>query len=370
MQRSTRRPLTAVLLIAVLATAVILTACGQGSQPASSGQAEPQPAGADAGPRDSAAGDAGAGETQPAAFPVTIPHKFGQVEIPAQPTRVLTLGFSEQDPVLALGVKPIAVRYWFGDHPYAVWPWAQDELGDATPEVLQMPYGDLDFERIASLRPDLIVATHSGITAEEYERLAGIAPTLAQPGDYPDFGVPWQEQTLVIGRALGLEDLARQRVDEVEAAIAAARQAHPEFEGATVAWASPAGDGQYWAVGPNTPPLRFLFALGFRMRDELAQVIGDLDSAAISAEQLHLLDADVLIFQADSEEQRAALEADPLFQRLDAAAQGRVVWFVGYEDPVYGALSFSTVLSLPYALEHLVPQLAGALAGGAGAGGQ
>jgi len=47
-----------------------------------------------------------------------------------------------------------------------------------------------------------------------------------------------------------------------------------------------------------------------------------------------------------------------------------VVWFVGYEDPVYGALSFSTVLSLPYALEHLVPQLAGALAGGAGAGGQ
>lgn len=360
MHRTTHRPLPAAVLAAVLALSILLAACGQASQP--SPQAEPQP-----GTEETGARDAGADEpAQAAAFPVTIPHKFGQTEIPAQPGRVLTLGFSEQDPVLALGVKPVAVRYWFGDHPYAVWPWAQDELGDAAPEVLRMPYGELDFERIASLRPDLIVATHSGITAEEYERLSAMAPTLAQPGDYPDFGVPWQEQTLLIGRALGLEDLAQQRVDEVESAIAAAREAHPEFDGATVAWASPAGDGQIWAVGPNTPPLQFLFSLGFRMSDDLAQVIGDLDSAAISAEQLQLVDADVLIFQVDSEEQRAALEADPLFRRLDAAASGRVVWFVGYDDPVYGALSFSTVLSLPYAVEHLVPQLAAALAGGGG----
>lgn len=358
--RTRRRPIHAVLLAGILAVAMILAACGQ--------RAEPTPRDAGTQP---AAQEPGTGDTpQDAVFPVTTQHKFGQTEIPAQPNRVVTIGFSEQDPVLTLGVKPVAVRDWFGDQPNAVWPWAQDELGDATPEVLRMPYGELDFETIAALRPDLIVATHSGITAEEYEKLSLIAPTLAQPDDYPDFGVPWQVQTLLIGQALGLEELAWERVDQVEAAIAAARDAHPEFEGATIAWASPAGDGQYWAVGPNTPPLRFLTALGFRMTDQLAEVVGALDSAAISAEQMHLLDADVLIFHVGSEAERASLKGDPMFQRLDAAVSGRIVWFVGDDDPVYGALSFSTVLSLPYAVEHLVPQLAAALDAGPAAGGE
>ncbi len=49
------------------------------------------------------------------AFPVTIEHKFGSVTIPAEPQRVIALGYSEVDPILALGVKPIAVREWFGE---------------------------------------------------------------------------------------------------------------------------------------------------------------------------------------------------------------------------------------------------------------
>jgi hypothetical protein len=36
------------------------------------------------------------------AFPLTIPTKFGPVAIPREPGRVLTIGFSEQDPVLAV----------------------------------------------------------------------------------------------------------------------------------------------------------------------------------------------------------------------------------------------------------------------------
>lgn len=300
---------------------------------------------------------------QGAAFPVTIEHKFGSTVISKKPERVLTIGFSEQDPVLALGVKPIAVREWFGGHPFAVWPWAVDELGDATPEVLVMPYGELDFEKIASLRPDLIVATHSGITEREYATLSRIAPTLAQPGEYPDFGVPWQEQTRLIGRAVGREELAKQLVAEVEAKIAAARAAHPEFEGATIAWAHPAGQGQYWVVGSNTPPMRFLAALGFELPPALTDVIGDRDSGQISGEQIALLDVDVLIFQASSEADRKALEESPLFRSLKVGREGRTVYFAGSTDPLYGALSFSTVLSLPYAVDELVPLLAAAVDG-------
>lgn len=113
-------------------------------------------------------------------------------------------------------------------------------------------------------------------------------------------------------------------------------------------------------VGENTPPLRFLTELGLTYDPALSEVVGELDSAQISSERLDLLDVDVLIVQASTAEEQAAIAADPLFSQLDVMKDGRVIFFVG-NDPVYGALSFSTVLSLPYALEELVPQLAAAV---------
>ena len=300
----------------------------------------------------------------PGAFPLSLEHKFGEVVIPERPQRVVTVGFSEQDPVLALGVNPVAVREWFGGHPYATWPWARDELGDAKPTVLNMPFGELDYEKIASLRPDIVIATHSGITEQEYDRLSRIAPTLAQSGDYPDFGMPWQEQTRSIGRALGLAGVAEDAVSDVETKIASVGNRFPQFQGATVAWASPAsGQGQYWAVGPTTPPMRFLSAMGFTVPPDLADVIGDKDSAQISSEQLGLLNVDALIFQGGSEEGVEAFRNDPLFSQLDVARENRAVFFSSTLDPVYGALSFSTVLSLSYAVDELTPMLAAAVAG-------
>ncbi len=300
-------------------------------------------------------------ETTGATFPVTIEHKFGSTTIPDEPQRVVTIGFSEQDPVLALGVVPVAIRDWFGDQPYGVWPWAQDELGSATPELLQMPFGELNYELITSLDPDLLVATHSGITEEEYSLLSQIAPTLAQPAEYPDFGVPWQVQTQLIGRALGKEVLATELIATVEAQITAANEANNSFDGATVAWVTPAAEaGQFWVVGENTPPLRFLTGLGLTYDPALSEVVGDLDSAQISSERLDLLDVDVLIVRAGTAEEIAAIENDPLFSQLAVARDGRIIFFVG-ADPVYGALSFSTVLSLPFAVDELVPQIATAV---------
>src|SRR5690606_23184754 len=66
-----------------------------------------------------------ASDTVPAdeAFPVTIEHKYGATTIDAEPKRVVSVGFGEHDGLLALGVVPIAVRDWYGDQPYATWPW-------------------------------------------------------------------------------------------------------------------------------------------------------------------------------------------------------------------------------------------------------
>src|SRR5690606_6729085 len=102
-------------------------------------------------------------------FPVTLTHQFGTTTIATQPERAVSLGYSGIDNLLALGVKPVALRYWYGDYPYGVWPWAQDALGDAKPEVLK---GDLNIEQIAALQPDVIMAVSSGITKEQYDLLS------------------------------------------------------------------------------------------------------------------------------------------------------------------------------------------------------
>ncbi|MGH3973921.1 MAG: hypothetical protein ACRDS9_11450, partial [Pseudonocardiaceae bacterium] len=55
-------------------------------------------------------------------FPVTIRHKYGSTDITEVPQRVLSLGYQEHDPIFAIGVTPIAVRYWFGDENDMIFP--------------------------------------------------------------------------------------------------------------------------------------------------------------------------------------------------------------------------------------------------------
>src|SRR6185437_7638579 len=90
---------------------------------------------------------------------VTITHLFGQTVLKAPPKRVVSAGYTEQDDLLALGVVPIAVTNWWGDQPFAVWPWAQPKLGDAKPAVLSLENG-IPVDQIAGLKPDLIVAVN------------------------------------------------------------------------------------------------------------------------------------------------------------------------------------------------------------------
>lgn len=289
-----------------------------------------------------------------------IQHKYGSTEVSGSPERVVTVGYNEQDPVLALGVEPVGVRDWFGDRPNAVWPWARDELGEAEPEVLAS--GELNFERIAALEPDLILGIFSGMTEDEYETLSEIAPTIAQPEGYVDYGVPWREQTRIIGRALGLEERARGVISDVEARFAEARQSHPEFEGATGAVAFLDEGGTYNVYGPEDLRGRFMRALGFELPPEISELAGDEFFAGISEERLDLLDVDALVWIVNSQDAADALRNNPLYGRLDVAKKGRDL-FLDVNDPIAGALSFSTVLSLPFALDRLTPMLAAAIDG-------
>lgn len=295
-----------------------------------------------------------------AAFPRTVEHKYGETEIAAEPQRVVTVGLSDHDYALALGVVPVAVTDWYGDYPYAAWPWAADALGDEEPEVMPRNEDKLNFELIAGMRPDLIIGQYTGMTEADYQTLSGIAPTVAQSGDFPDFGMPWDETTRVIGRALGRDDQAEGVVSDIEQLFADARAEHPEFDGKTAVVAEQFDS--LFVRSASDPRTRFLTDLGFVLPPEIADLAGDRDGAAISNEQIALLDRDLLVWNAGfTPELRGELEQNPLYQQLAVAREGRAVFLEA--EPLSGALTWSTVLSLPLAIDELVPLLAAALEG-------
>lgn len=293
-----------------------------------------------------------------AAFPVTIEHKYGSTTITQPPARIAVVGLTEQDALLALGVAPVGVTEWFGEYPGAIWPWAQDRLGDARPELI----GDastIKFETIAALKPDVILALYSGITQEHYDLLTKIAPTVAQPKEYVDYGIPWQELTHKVGQVVGKAEEADALVAEVEARIAQARADHPEFQGASAVVATPY-EG-VWVYGTDDVRGRLLTSLGFKLPEGINEITGKEFGGNLSMEHADMLDVDAIIW-LDANETKGPL-GGPLYANLDVAKEGREVFLSSYDDPLGGATSFVSVLSLPFLLDGLVPQLAAAVDG-------
>lgn len=294
-----------------------------------------------------------------AAFPVNIEHKYGSTTLEQAPERVVSVGLTDQDALLALGVVPVATREWYGQRPGAIFPWAEGKLAGAPlPEVLGY---ELDFETIAQLQPDLIVGLYSALTQEEYDKLSQIAPTIAQPGEYVDWGIPWQAQTLTLGRALGRESQAEALVAEVEAKFSAVREQHPEFKDAAAVVAATYGFPESFnAYSAQDARGRFITSLGFSIPDEINALAGEAFYASLSRERLNLVDQDVLIWFTLTPEEQQALQQDPLYQQLGVSKAGRDLFFDA-SDPLYDALNFNSVLSLPYAVDGIVPRLEAAL---------
>jgi len=324
------RPSRLAAPLAVLALTAGLSACGGSSD-------------------DEAAAPSAAAPSSASAFPVSIENKFGTTEIPAEPQRVVTVGYNDEDFVLALGVTPVGVRDLIGDYDSPSRPWAQEQLDGA--ELPTIGGADIDVEAVAALDPDLIVGVYSFMDQAVYDQLSGIAPTLAQTDEYADGATPWQQQTLLTGQALGREDEAEQLVDEVEGEFEQVTSEHPEFAGTSIAVdLTGVGSGHY-LLGQDDLRTQLFTDLGFAVPEA---------STDVSQERLDLLDADVLAVLGYTTEDAAA---DPLFSALDVVTGGRTVLLGSYTGDVAAALGFGSPLALPYLLEEVVPALAAAADG-------
>lgn len=285
------------------------------------------------------------------AFPLTLEHKYGTLTLDKKPQRIVSVGYTDHDDILTLGITPLTVRDWYGHQPYGVWPWAQTYLGDATPLLLQPRV--LDYEAIAALKPDIIIGITSAMNQREYEKLSAIAPTLAQPKTHSDYTVPWELRHLNIGKVLGLEAQAQENIAALQQKIADVKHAHPEFVNKTAAVAF------YYSKQPGaytTQDLRsqFLMDLGFVIPAEIDTLAGDAFYASFSEERLDILDVDVLVWLADKKD----IESESNFafrSRMPFYKQQRE-YFTG--QLVGGAFSFFSYPSIHFLLDEMLPKLA------------
>jgi len=298
-----------------------------------------------------------------AGYPVTLRHAYGETTLERRPERVLTWGWGSTDAALALGVVPAAIpAATYGGNEEQVLPWNAEklaELGAETPILISNPDGGatIPFEEIAAAAPDVILAVYSGISAEEYRKLSEIAPTVAFP-DQP-WATPWQDLVTTVGAALGRSEQADRLLEQIATTIKDAGAEHPELAGKSVIaiW----DDGQQLSVYKEIDPrVVFLTDLGLTVPPAVAQVpeVEPGFYGNISYEKADLLQSDLLLIYAETEEALRATLARPAVKNLEQIEQGRYAAIVGQQ--LIAAGSPPTALSLTWALDEYVSRLSAA----------
>jgi iron complex transport system substrate-binding protein len=328
---------------AAVALAAVLSACSTGST------AEE-------------ATSASANEAEAGAFPVTIEHAYGDTTIEKEPKRVVALGWSDPDVVLSLGVVPVGAsnNAWGGTKEGST-IWFDEALAeiegaeaptriDDTSSGIAGAVGD-----IAKLEPDLVLATNSGMTKAEYQKLGKLGvPVVAYPGKA--WMTSWRDSLDMIGKALGRNEQADEVEADVEETLAGAKEEHPNLVGTShfVSWIDPTDTSSIGVYGDSRATV--LTEVGLTQPDWVEKVTKGEAYGTISAERAATLEADLALLTAESKAEADKITSDKLIAKIPAVAEGSVWWDLPDHSTAY-ALDVATPLSLPYMVEHLLPEL-------------
>lgn len=283
-------------------------------------------------------------------------HGFGETVVdPDKVQRIVSVGYHEQDFLYALGLAPVGVHEWFGDHPHATWPWAEaarTAVG-ATPEVQQG--FEIDVEWVWSMEPDLIVASFAPMDAQTYALLSEIAPVIGPPAGYPAWGAPWEEELRLIARATAREPQAEAVIARIGGKVAQAVKDHPQFRGLT-GTAAYFTDGQIVGYRRGDGANGLLGQFGIETPAAFDDMASPGGNFMVSTERFDLFDLDVLLWLVE-EPVRPQIESLPTWRNLRLAREGRAIWS---STEMMGAMSFQSPLSIDWALDRLIPLLAAA----------
>ncbi|WGP07604.1 iron-siderophore ABC transporter substrate-binding protein [Bacillus subtilis] len=294
------------------------------------------------------AGCGGGGGTAEEASGPTVETKFGAVEVPADPQRVVALGWGDAETALALGVQPVGASDWVEFGGTGVGPWAED-LYDEGPEIIETM--EPDYEAIAALEPDVILDTNSSGEKKRYDRLSEIAPTVGVPEGGDNYLTTMDQQVELVSQALGKADDGKKLLDDLDKTYADAREAHPEFKDKSVTVAAKTSEG-WGAYVEESGRVQVMEQLGFKQSETIAGMKAEGFSVPISEENLDQLDADLLLTFPIYIEDKEVTE-DAAYKRIPAVEDGHDFVLTKDHDDIRKAFSLNSILSAEYTAEQL-----------------
>lgn len=298
-------------------------------------------------------------EASSAGFPVTLKGALGSTTIETKPTRVSTIGWTNQDPVLALGIVPVDMpKMTFADVDNdGMYPWTKDALeklggtGDKAP-AMHDETDDIDAEAIAATEPDVILGVQSGVSDKQYSTLNKIAPTVAYPS--VAWAAPWREVVTESGKALGLSSTAKQVISSTEKTLADSLEKHPHIKGktASVMYFDTAKLSSLTVYTTTDPREKYLNDLGLETPESVTKLSQGTDAfyKTVSTENADDFDdVDIIITYGDSTTLKT-LQADPLLSKIPAIKRGSVV--VIDQTSTLAASVSPSVLSIPATVDE------------------
>ncbi|MGK5497087.1 ABC transporter substrate-binding protein [Streptomyces sp. URMC 125] len=286
-----RRTLTAL----VLAAALGLSACGSDSGPGP-------------GPDGGAPGGTRVVETA-----------NGDVEVPNDPERVVVLDTAELDSAVTLGVRPVGSTR--SDVASGFLAYLPREKVEGIEDVGTIAAPNL--ERIAALRPDLILGSNIR-DKDRYDELSKIAPTVFTETT----GAPWKENFLLHADALGRADEARKVVAAYERKAREVTEAlgGPEKAKETTVSVVRFVEGADTRIYGRENYIGTILADIGVDRPAIADEAPDGFSVDVSPEKVDQGDADVVFYTSYGDPAKSGEEeavGGPLWKGMEAVRNGR-----------------------------------------------
>lgn len=257
------------------ATALTLTACGNGEEGSANGTAE-----------DTTATDSTAASSSET---ITIEDNHGTQEIPADAQRVAVLDNRAFEILDQWGITPVAA-------PVPLVPFTIEGYED-NPDIADIGnHREPDLEALTAAQPELIVSGQR--FTSYYEDIAALNPDAAIIELEPREGEPLDEElrrhTEALGKAFGKESEAQSLIDDFDAALARAQEAYDSSQsvmavnvsGGTIGYIAP-------SVGRTFGPLFDL--IGLTPALEIEDGTNDHQGDDISVEAIAQSNPDLLL---------------------------------------------------------------------------
>lgn len=273
----------------------------------------------------------------------TVSTVMGDIEVPANPQRVVANWYAGD--VITLGLN--LVGYF---------AWEQETMPFYKELLASTKINKWEPEEVMALEPDLIVT----YAKEDFNKFSKIAPVLV----LPESGMTPLERIKIIGEATGRLAEAEAAVATFEAKLASAKKNLPgsAFEGKTFSitedWGSGSYGVYYYDTGSRGGMLVYEY-LGLAKPPKLEKLIADTGkgSDGLSYEVASDYFGDYMIwfrpFNA-KEDVPSEYEKTEMWKTIPAVREGRVVFVPG---KMSGLFYYSDVTSLTAQLDYIIDAL-------------